>query len=114
MFAQIVLELGGSLVVIVPFSDYENKFETESAQQDYRSLLNRAAVVEVLERQATDEEGYYAAGKRVVDLSELLVLVWNGKPAAGLGGTADIAEYARLHQKQIIHLNPETRTVARQ
>ena len=112
MFAQMVLDLGGSLIVIVPFSDYEKRFETESGRQDYRNLLDRAAIIEVLERQASDEEGYYTAGKRVADLSELLVVVWNGKPAAGLGGTADIVEYARLQQKQIIHLNPETRTVA--
>lgn len=113
LFAQMVLELGGSLTVIVPFSDYEEKFGTEAAREDYSELLNQAATVEVLQRKGSDDEAYYAAGKRVADLSELFVVVWDGKPAAGLGGTADIAEYARLRQKRMIHLNPETKTVLR-
>ena len=111
LFARVVLELGGSLKVVVPFNGYEEKFEEGQARQEYWDLLNQAATVEVLRKKGTDEEGYYAAGKRVADLSELVILVWNGKPAAGLGGTADIAEYARQCQKATIHLNPETREV---
>ena len=113
LFAQMVLELGGSLTVIVPFVDYEKKFATEAARQEYGDLLSRAATVEVLQRKGPDDEAYYAAGKRVADLSELLVVVWDGKPAAGLGGTADIAEYARVSGKKVVHLNPETKTVTR-
>ena len=111
LFAHLVLELGGSLAVVVPFADYEARFVTEAARQDYRNLLGQAATIEVLEKKDTDDEGYYAAGKRVTDLSELLLVVWDGKPAAGLGGTADIAAYAHERNKEIVHLNPETRTV---
>jgi hypothetical protein len=113
LFAGLVLELGGSLEAVVPFADYEDRFAEGADRQVYRSLLARAASVAVLERSGTDEEAYYAAGKRVADLSALLVLVWDGKPAAGLGGTADIAEYARRTRKPFVHLNPETRTVTR-
>jgi hypothetical protein len=31
----------------------------------------------------------------VVEASELLVAVWDGEPARGLGGTADVVAYAR-------------------
>ena len=111
LFARMVLELGGSLKVVVPFAGYEEKFEEDQAKQEYWDLLNQATSVEVLQKKGTDEEAYYAAGKRVADLSKLVILVWNGKPAAGLGGTADIAGYARQCQKATIHLNPETREV---
>lgn len=111
LFAEIVLELGGSLAVVIPFNDYEDKFLDQQDKQSYRTLLSRAATVETLQRSGSDDEAYFASGKRVVDLSDLLILVWNGKPAAGLGGTGDIAVYARQSQKAIIHLNPETRTV---
>ena len=111
LFARLVLELGGSLEVVVPFGDYENRFESEGDRLEYRRLIGAAARVEVLHRSGTDEEAYYAAGKRVADLSELLVLVWDGRPAAGLGGTADIAEYARQTGKPFVHMNPEARTV---
>lgn len=113
LFAEVVLELGGSLEAIVPFADYEDGFAEGADRQLYRSLLARAARVEVLERRGTDEEAYYAAGRRVADLSGLLILVWDGKPAAGLGGTADIAEYARRTRKPFVHLNPQTRSVTR-
>lgn len=113
MFAEVVLELGGSLEVVVPFADYEDRFATDEDRRVYRSLLARAAQVEVLERHGTDDEAYYASGKRMADLSALLILVWEGRPAAGLGGTADIAAYARRTRKPFVHLNPETRTVTR-
>lgn len=113
MFAELVLSLGGSLEVVVPFSGYEERFAEGRDRRVYSSLLGRAAAVEVLGRHDTDEEAYYAAGRRVADLSSLLILVWDARPAAGLGGTADIAEYARRGRKAVIHLNPETRTVTR-
>jgi hypothetical protein len=113
MFARLVLELGGSLEAVVPFAGYEETFAEGADREMYWTLLGGAARVEVLEREGTDEEAYYEAGKRVADLSALLILVWNGEPAAGLGGTGDIAAYARRTQKPFIHLNPETRTVTR-
>jgi hypothetical protein len=113
MFAEVVLSLGGLLEVVVPFGGYEEKFAEGRDRRDYLSLLERAARVEVLEREGTEEEAYYMAGRRVADLSSLLILVWDGKPAAGLGGTGDIAEYARRRRKAVVHLNPETRAVKR-
>src|SRR5436305_3624255 len=67
LFAGLVLELGGSLEAVVPFAGYEESFATGNDRRVYRSLLGRAARVEVLERDGTDEEAYYAAGKRVAD-----------------------------------------------
>jgi hypothetical protein len=113
LFAEIILNLGGTLEVIVPFSGYEEKFKSDEDRQTYLSYLARAERVEVLRRHDTDEESYYAAGKKVVDLSELVVLCWDGRPAAGLGGTADIARYAQSQRKSTIHLNSTTRVVTR-
>lgn len=111
IFAELVLELNGSLEVVVPFPGYEQKFLTEDDRKKYRRLLAAASKVEVLQRQANEELAYYIAGQTVVDISELMIVVWDGKPAAGLGGTGDIAQYAQHCQKQLIHLNPITRTV---
>ena len=111
LFAEAVLEAGGALEVVVPFEGYEEKFAAGRDREEYRRLLDRAARVEVLGRADSDEEAYYAAGRRVADLSDLLFLVWDGRPAAGLGGTGDIASYARRARKPFVHLNPETRAV---
>jgi hypothetical protein len=49
-----------------------------------------------------------------LDLSELVVLYWDGKPAAGLGGKVILLTNAQSQQKSIIHLNPRTHVVSRQ
>ncbi len=43
--------------------------------------------------------------------SEMLVAVWDGKLATGLGGTADAVGYALQCGKRIVHLDPVSRTV---
>lgn len=111
IFAELVLEMSGSLEVVLPFPEYEQNFVTDHDKQTYQRLLESASRIEVLQRQANEELAYYLAGQRVVDVSELMMVVWDGKPAAGLGGTGDIAEYAQRCQKPLIHLNPITRTV---
>ena len=111
LFAEIVLQNGGTLEAIIPFADYEKTFTEQEDRDTYHSLLASAANVETLERGDSNEEAYLLAGKRVVDLSELVVALWDGKPAQGLGGTADVVQYARDNRKKIIHLNPTTREV---
>jgi hypothetical protein len=108
LFAELVLKRDGKLHVILPFEDYERTFAKGAERRGYHDLLRRAAVVEVLPAQATDEESYFAAGKRVVELSDLMLTVWNGKKAAGLGGTGDAVEYALETKKDVIHINPVT------
>lgn len=112
LFAQRVIDRGGAIEVIVPFAGYERTFTSPSGRLGYESLLRSAARVETLERRGSDEEAFFAAGKRVVDVSELVVAVWNGKPAAGLGGTGDVVRYAREKQKGVIHMNPLDLTVS--
>jgi len=102
VFADAVLEQGGTLEAVIPFDGYELTFEEGPFRQAYRRLIGRASAVEVLERKDTDEEAYFEAGKRVVDLSDRLIAVWNGQPAAGLGGTADVVQYACSRNKPIV------------
>ncbi len=111
MFADEVLAHGGSLHVIIPFADYVSKFETPGDRDQYLRLMRRASKSEVLEHATTDEESYLNAGKRVVDTSDVLIAVWDGRPSRGLGGTADIVEYAVRKGVRIQHLNPLTQAV---
>jgi hypothetical protein len=112
LFAKAVLRLGGTLEVVLPFEGYGGRFSAEE-RAAYHELLDRAASRQVLRNHGTDEEGYFDAGKRVVDASELLIAVWDGLPARGMGGTADIVAYALSVKREVLHLNPETRQVGR-
>lgn len=105
MFAELILAVGGKLSVVLPFADYERTFEFKSARDSYHILLNKAYAVETLRPQKSDEEAFFAAGKRVATLCDVLVAVWNGKEAQGLGGTADVVHFAHDINKQIVHLN---------
>jgi hypothetical protein len=111
LFADAVLRHGGSLEAVIPFDGYESTFSEEGDRQEYLRLLQRALSKEVLEKSGSDEEAYLTSGKRMVDRSELLVAVWDGMPAVGLGGTGDVVSYAARQRKKIIHLNPVTQEV---
>ena len=108
VFAQSVLQHGGRLAVVVPFEGYENAFSDDRERGEYHRLLRFASTVEVLARMKSDEDSYCEAGKRVVDLCHILIAVWDGKPAAGRGGTADIVNYALEMGKSTIHISPVT------
>ena len=111
LLASIVLGQDGTLEVVVPFPDYRSRFATEDDAKRYDALLSRASRVEVLPALASDQEAYLAAGKRIVDRSDEMFAVWNGQPAADVGGTGDIVQYARDVGRLLTVFNPVTRTV---
>lgn len=94
LFASLVLERGGRLEIVLPSSSYEETFSRAEDLRRFYSLLDRAATVETLSFAESTEEAYLAAGCRIVDLSEVLLAVWDGEPAKGKGGTGDIVKYA--------------------
>ena len=79
LFAKIVLEFSGALWVVVPFKEYDKIFQNEVDRNQYFSLLEKADKVEILEIKERNEGAYLAAGKRVVDLSDLMMAVWKGR-----------------------------------
>ncbi len=111
LFAELILKRGGSLTVIVPFADYEAKFAAGTDRDSYNRLLAQANTVEVLQMAGSNREAYFKAGKQVVNRSELLIAVWDGRPAAGLGGTADAVDYARQCGKPVVYIDPISRIV---
>jgi hypothetical protein len=95
LFASIILEHGGRLHIVIPSAEYETTFSEIEDLNRFRSLLNRADTVETLKFSKPSENAFLIAGQRVVDNSDLLLAVWDGQPAKGKGGTADIVEFAR-------------------
>jgi hypothetical protein len=111
LFANAVLRHGGELEAILPFPEYESTFTETHDRREYARLLKLASKVEVLERHGSHEDAYFASGKRMVDTSEIILAVWDGKPAAGRGGTGDVVNYARRQKRRTIHLNPITQKI---
>jgi hypothetical protein len=88
---------GASLdaVLPLPVEDYARDFETPESMAEFRTLLDRAVQVTVVERAASRDDAYEWAGREVVDRSDVLLALWDGEPARGKGGTAEVVDYAR-------------------
>jgi hypothetical protein len=107
----LVLESGGRVHAVLPFAGIERSF-SPSDLPAYRELVSRSSI-DVLQTPGSDEDAYLAAGKRVVDASDVIFAVWDGRAAKGKGGTADVVAYARQRGCPLIHINPLTRRVVR-
>ena|SRR5579863_4190970 len=111
IFARAVLDLGGRLEAVLPFPDYEHTFNSANTRASFCVLLERCSKVTTLKFVETTERSYLLAGQYISDRSDLLISVWNGEPAAGMGGTADIVAYANKYRRPIHQLNPITREI---
>ena len=84
------------VVLPLPADMYIADFVTPSSRQRFTDLLGRAASVMVVEQVPGEarELAYARAGRAIVDAVDVLVALWDGEPARGPGGTAEIVQYA--------------------
>ncbi|WP_217169991.1 hypothetical protein [Streptomyces sp. AC512_CC834] len=96
LFAEIVLELGGRLVVVIPSKDYrQNKVKPDHAET-FDRLMNAAGEAIVLDHETADRSAYEHANRTLLRRADRLVAVWNGEPPSGKGGgSADTVLEAR-------------------
>jgi hypothetical protein len=113
VFADVVLDRDGTLHVVLAFEGFERSLATDAERAHYAALLARALTVETLVLAGPDEDAYLAEGRRVVALSDLLLAVWDGEPARGVGGTGDVVDHALRTGTPVVHLDPFRRSVAR-
>jgi hypothetical protein len=95
IFASQILRQGGTLTAVIPSAGYEATFQTSQALKRYRDLKGSAIEVIELPFARPSEDAYWAAGRRVVDLADEMLAVWDGEESGGLGGTGDVVAFAR-------------------
>ncbi len=100
--AQEGLAQGYTLACVLPFlrTEYENDFRSLESKREFDDLLNSSGpdVVELDGvRGEAQDKSYDAAGRHVVRNCDILIAIWNGRPSRGLGGTADIVNFAIGH-----------------
>jgi hypothetical protein len=106
IFAHALLAAGGHLHAIVPSANSDESFARDDDRTAFTHLLEQAAERTDLPFSTPTEEAYMEAGKVVADACEILLAVWDGKPAAGLGGTADVVAYARERGRHVMVVWP--------
>lgn len=95
IFARVVLELGGSVEVVLPAADYrERKVKPDNAAE-FDELVARADVVHTMAFSTSNREAYLAASEHVMTHVDEMVAVWDGAPSDGSGGTGDVVRVAR-------------------
>lgn len=89
-----MLEVGGSIEVVLPASDYRTKIKPDNVAR-YDALLAAAESVHVMPFDSSRRESYMAASEYLLSKVDEIVAVWDGSPSGGLGGTADVVSAAR-------------------
>jgi hypothetical protein len=112
LYAELLRENNLPYTVIIPSNQYEQTFLKDTDLKKYQDLLSAAHEIIKLRFEKPTETAFYEAGKQVVDSSDIVIAIWNGQKAKGLGGTGDIVKYAISKGRKIIHINPITSTVS--
>jgi hypothetical protein len=110
ILAQEGLAIGSDLQLVLPFGrdEYARDFSDESSRHEYRDLLQQAsAIVELDGDRPCETEAYLAAGELIVEHCDVLIALWDGHPAAGEGGTAEIVRLATKSGRAVVWLNTE-------
>ncbi len=116
LVAQEGLSAGYQLQCPLPFlrEEYDHDFKSEDSKQEFNDLLSKAtAVFELDGDRANESLAYQTVGRVMLAQSDLVIAIWDGKPANGQGGTAQIVAEAASQEIPIIWLQPDKQGVIR-
>jgi hypothetical protein len=98
MVANRALAIGGTKLIAIlpmPIDIYQEDFQSPSSRVEFHDLLLQANEVIELPGTIKREESYRRAGEYLVVHCDVLIAIWDGLPARGPGGTAEIITLAR-------------------
>lgn len=94
IFARAILDHGGNLHAIVPARQYREGLP-EDHHAIYDALLAEAGEITRLDHNESDSNSHMDASLRMLADADELLAIWDGQPARGHGGTADVVAAAR-------------------
>lgn len=92
-FAQSVLAHGGRVEVVIPAEEYRDGLPAWH-HATYDQLLVQTTAVHRTGLTVSDSHAHMSGSELLVGLADELFAVWDGRPARGYGGTADVVAYA--------------------
>src|SRR6266853_3399000 len=111
LFVQLALDLNIPVEAIIPCAQYNNIFPSDAELSGYKRLLHACHSIHDLPSHDCSDDAYLAASRWIVHHCDLMLLVWNGLPPKGRGGTGDTASYARLVKRPLVHINTRRQTI---
>lgn len=109
LFVRALLDADGTLIVVIPAAQYREGLP-QWQHATYDALLARAADVIRLDYTESDSQAHMAASERMLSEADELIAVWDGKPARGYGGTADVVNAAHERGLPVTVVWPEAAT----
>lgn len=106
IFAQALLDHGGSLTAVVPARSYRDELPSEH-HPVYDELFRQASSAIHLDRDESDSQAHMDASVQMLDGADELIAVWDGNPARGYGGTADVVDAARKREIKVTTIWPD-------
>ena len=98
ILAKRLLLIPGAILWValpLPEGEYLMDFETRESKREFLQLLGKAERVIQMPVKEKREECYLAAGKYVLENSDCLLTIWDGRHAQGMAGTGEIITLAR-------------------
>jgi hypothetical protein len=86
-----------AVLPMVP-DQYRHDFKTPESRDAFNALLAAAATVTIVGDTETRDLTYLLAGRAIVERSDVMIALWDGKPPRGSAGTAAIVAYARARR----------------
>lgn len=112
LYAKILLQHNIPYVAIIASEDYINVIGDKTATDAFEYLLNNASESIKLDNKHANEQAFFNASKILVEKSDFIIAIWDGKPAKGFGGTGDVVNYAVQADKKVIHVDIINRKIS--
>jgi hypothetical protein len=97
LFLEACRELGLGYSVVLPFGEerFREDFDDPAEWARAKVLMDGAANVEIAPGNEVAPEAYHLAAREILDVCDAMLFAWDGKPARGIGGTAESVGEAR-------------------
>jgi hypothetical protein len=107
VFAEVLVDLGGRLEVILPSADYGEAQVGPDHAPVFDAMLDRAVSVRTMPAPRAEQKAYIAANHALLDAIDQLLAVWDGEPVAVDGSTASVVQTARARNIPVTVIWPE-------
>lgn len=106
IFTWALRAVGSEVVFVQPADDIETTIPASNLN-DFRAARLICSTTIRMPFATAGEPAYFEAGSWIADHADLLLAVWDGKPAGGLGGTADIVGRRRNSGRPLTIIWPD-------
>ncbi len=112
LFAESCIELNLPIRILLPSppETFREDFDDPTWERAERVMAS-ALSVEVMGVSQDPTERYYECGIETVHQSQLLIALWDGEESRGMGGTADIFNFAKEQGCPIVWIHSVTGSV---